>query len=93
MVLFKCRWYQEEKDPHGHTRVNFNRLRHKSDPFVLASQVQQVFYVEDPTEKLVHYVIKKLPREWCDTQNLNTHEEDVNNPHSHDIDLVHGIET
>jgi hypothetical protein len=24
---------------------------------------------------------------------MKTHEEDINNPHSHDIDLVRGIET
>lgn len=93
VVLFKCGWYQEEKDPHGHTRVNFNKLCHKSDPYVLASQVQQVFYVEDPIEKMVHYVIKKLPREWCDNANLNTREEDVNDPHTNEIDIVRGFDT
>ncbi|XP_074351452.1 uncharacterized protein LOC141690560 [Apium graveolens] len=40
VVLFKCRWYQQQKDSHGHIRVNFNRLCHKSDPHVLAKQVQ-----------------------------------------------------
>ncbi|XP_074360362.1 uncharacterized protein LOC141700518 [Apium graveolens] len=35
------------------------------------------FYVEDPIEKNVHYVIKKLPREWCDNGNVDAHE-DVN---------------
>lgn len=45
VVLFKCCWYQQEKDLYGQTRVNFSRLCNKSDPYVLASQVQQVFYV------------------------------------------------
>lgn len=92
VVLFKCRWYQEEKDPYGLTRVNFKKLSHKSDPYVLASQVQQVFYVEDPIEKMVHYVIKKMPREWCDTGNVDTVEEDVINYDSHDINFARGIE-
>ena len=48
--------------------VNFNKSYHKSDPYVLASQVQQVFFVEDPIEKMVHYVVKKLPRDWCDNE-------------------------
>ena len=42
---------------------------------------------------MVHYVIKKLPREWCDTGNLDAREEDVNNPHLHDTGFFRGIET
>ena len=68
VVLFKCCWYQEEKDLYGLTRVNFNKLWHKSDPYVVASQVQQVFYVEDPTEKILYNVIRKMPRDWCDVE-------------------------
>ncbi|XP_074377722.1 uncharacterized protein LOC141719247 [Apium graveolens] len=63
VVIFRCCWYQKEKDCHGLTRVNFNKLYEKDDPFVLATQVQQVFYVEDPTEKNVHFVIKKFPKD------------------------------
>lgn len=58
VVLFKCFWYQEERDFYCLTRVNFNKLCNKSDPYVRASQVQQVFYVEDPIENFVQYVIK-----------------------------------
>ncbi|XP_074374289.1 uncharacterized protein LOC141714684 [Apium graveolens] len=86
VVLFKCCWYQEEKDPFGLTRVNFNKLRQKSDPFVLSSQVQQVFYVDDPVEKNCQYVIKKLPRDWCDTENSNAMEE-VSSYHSYNIGI------
>ncbi|XP_074337042.1 uncharacterized protein LOC141674219 [Apium graveolens] len=92
VVLFKCRWYQQQKDPHGHIRVNFNRLCHKSDPHVLAKQVQQVFYVEDPIEKNVHYVIKKLPREWCDNGNVDAHE-DVNDTDLRETGFVCGLQT
>ncbi|XP_074327759.1 uncharacterized protein LOC141665675 [Apium graveolens] len=63
VVIFRCCWYQKEKDCHGLTRVNFNKLYEKDDPFVLATQVQQVFYVEDPTEKNVHFIIKKFPKD------------------------------
>lgn len=63
VVLFKCCWYQKEKDCYGLTRVNFNRLCHKNDPFVLATQVQQVFYIEDPTVKDVHFVVKKMAKD------------------------------
>ena len=86
MVLFKCCWYQEEKDSYGLTRVNFSKC-HKTDPFVLSSQVQQVFYVEDAVEKNSHYVIKKLSRDWCDTENQNAMEEDMSNTHSHHMGI------
>ena len=78
VVLFKCCWYQEEKDPFGLTRVNFNRLCHKFDPYVMASQVQQVFYVEDPIEKMVQYVIMKLLRDCCDVEDQNFIDEENN---------------
>ncbi|XP_074359670.1 uncharacterized protein LOC141699719 [Apium graveolens] len=87
VVLFKCCWYQEEKDHFGFTRVNFNKLRQKSDPFVLSSQVQQVFYVDDPVEKNCQYVIKKLLRDWCDTENQNAMEEDLGSYHSYNIGI------
>lgn len=92
VVLFKCCWYQEEKDAYGLTKVNFNKFCFKNDPYVLSSQVQQVFYVEDPTEKMVHYVIKKLPRDWCDAENENATEEDINNPDVQDINIGRGID-
>lgn len=84
VVLFRCCWYQEEKDSYGLTRVNFQKLRQKSDPFVLASQVHQVFYVEDPTEKGIHYVIKTLPREWSDMGDENISNEE--NRNEQDVD-------
>jgi hypothetical protein len=33
---------------------------------VLASQVQQCFFIEDPFNKNRHYVLKAIPRETCD---------------------------
>lgn len=62
--------------------MNFSRLCHKSDPDVLASQVQQIFYVGDPTEKMMYYVIKKLPRDWSDSDIGNATEEDVRKANS-----------
>ena len=85
--MFKCCWYQEEKDPFGLTRVNFNKSRHKSDPYVLASQVQQVFYVEDPIAKSVQYVMERLPRVWCDAEDQDLLEEENNPPDKHDSNL------
>nr|DAD23150.1 TPA_asm: hypothetical protein HUJ06_024613 [Nelumbo nucifera] len=60
LVLFKCDWVDInkgcKKDSFGFTLVNFNHLKHMGnyvtdDPFVLASQVKKVFYVEDESHK------------------------------------------
>ena len=91
VVLFKCCWYQEEKDLYGLIRVNFNRLFHKSDPYVMATQVHQVFYIQDATEKMMWNVIKRLPRDWCDFENEQRNE-DQNDLMSHEFHTGAGIE-
>ncbi|GJW42229.1 retrovirus-related pol polyprotein from transposon TNT 1-94 [Tanacetum coccineum] len=51
--LFKCDWVNHEvggvkHDPNlGYRLVDLNSLGHKDDPFILASQARQVFYVKD----------------------------------------------
>lgn len=91
VLLFKCCWYHAEKDLYGMTRVNFNRLLQKSDPYVMASQVQQVFYIKDPTDETFHNVINRLPRDWCDVETENGNEDDPTDPALHDIHLGHEI--
>ena len=53
--IFMCDWvdikYGVMKDSLGYTLVELNRLGHKEDPFILASQAQQVFYVADQLDK------------------------------------------
>nr|XP_009799974.1 PREDICTED: uncharacterized protein LOC104245959 [Nicotiana sylvestris] len=58
-------------DDYGLTRVYFNRLCNTDDPFVLASQVYQVFYVGDPTEKDVYYARNKVPVDLYDLEEEN----------------------
>ncbi|GER33101.1 TATA BOX ASSOCIATED FACTOR II 59 [Striga asiatica] len=74
VVLFRCEWFQEDLDSYGLTCVNFNKLCYEDDPFVLASQVHQVFYVKDATEKGCHYVMKKLSKDFI---NIMDHTEDA----------------
>ena len=60
-VLFKCNWVDNrrglvENDAFGFTLVNFTRLlyggnRLSDEPFILATQAQQIFYVQDPVEE------------------------------------------
>lgn len=58
IVLFKCDWVDnclEDKwvqvDDLGVTRVNFKHLLKSDEPFTLASQANQVYYVQDGLDK------------------------------------------
>ena len=72
-VLFKCDWVDNnrglvERDDFGFTLVNFRNLLYtkgliSDEPFILASQAQQVFYVQDPIEEDWKIVIKVKPRD------------------------------
>lgn len=61
VILFKCDWVDVTqdrgvmKDDFGFTLVNFSHLMHSDhrvtvEPFVLAGQVEQVIYVQDPED-------------------------------------------
>ena len=63
VVLFKCDWYEVEKDMYGLTYVYFYKRCSLEEPFVLASQVHQCFYVQDPYNQDRHYVRKTVPRD------------------------------
>ena len=49
--IFKCDWVDNKNgirvDDLGFTLVDFNKMAHKSNPFILASQAKEVFYVQD----------------------------------------------
>ncbi|XP_021768464.1 uncharacterized protein LOC110732769 [Chenopodium quinoa] len=56
MPLFRCKWADisrgVKKDEQGNlTLVNFGRPGHLADPFILASQAKQVFYMADPANR------------------------------------------
>lgn len=72
-VLFNCDWIDNNRglvpnDEFGFTLVNFNCLLYttehaSNEPFILASQAQQVFYVQDPAKEDWSIVIKMKPRD------------------------------
>ncbi|KAK2363891.1 hypothetical protein QL285_088825 [Trifolium repens] len=62
-VLFKCDWFEAKEEKYKLTSVNFNKKCYRNDPFVLASQVHQCFYVRDPSNENKHYVMKTVPRD------------------------------
>ncbi|XP_074301660.1 uncharacterized protein LOC141633075 isoform X2 [Silene latifolia] len=76
IVLFKCRWfdvYDEgrriRKDKFGAVLVNVTRMLKTNEPFALASQIEQVFYVAAHNQPQWRYVIKTNPRNYFDFPN------------------------
>ena len=59
--LFKCKWVNDrggvKVDRDGFTCVNLSTNSYKSDPFILANQATQVFFVEDLKDKRWHIVM------------------------------------
>jgi len=53
VVLFKCKWFRCDSRhmviENNITCINITSESYKDDQFILASQAQQVFYVEDPS--------------------------------------------
>ena len=51
--LFKCQWVNGKtgvrQDKMGFTLVDLQKIGYKDDPFIMAVQVRQVFYVENPS--------------------------------------------
>ena len=59
--VLECDWVDNNNgvqvDSFGFTLVDLSRVGHKDDPFILASQAKQVFYVADPSSKRWSVVI------------------------------------
>ena len=77
VVVFRCDWVNVKSlrgfklDKYGLPLVNFNNLIHtgealKDDPFVLSSQVKQVFYVKDQKDENWFHVVMTKPRDVYD---------------------------
>jgi hypothetical protein len=59
--LFCCNWVDTKKgvvkDKYEFASIDLNRHRYKSEPFVFAKYVAQVFYIFDTTNKRLKVVI------------------------------------
>lgn len=69
IVLFKCDWYDVsregigyKRDRHGITSVNTSRKLNTEEPFVLAFQATQVYYVKGIKDPTWCVVIETKPR-------------------------------
>uniref|UniRef100_A0A803MY05 DUF4216 domain-containing protein n=1 Tax=Chenopodium quinoa TaxID=63459 RepID=A0A803MY05_CHEQI len=64
--IFGCKWVNNntvvEYEDIGFTLVNFDKLGHEEDPYILVSQAKQVFYMTDPANKKRSAVIKPRSR-------------------------------
>ena len=89
-ILFECDWVDNrrgliEKNSFGFALVNFTHLLYggkqlSDEPFILSTQAQQAFYVQDPVDELWHIVIKMKPRDFFDMSGGHTATNDI--PHS-----------
>lgn len=72
IILFKCGWWDVmsrlgmKKDEYGFTTVNFTRTLAANEPFILASQAQQIFYLQDNMDENWRVVLKTQPRDLYD---------------------------
>jgi hypothetical protein len=112
VVLFKCDWVDNrvqdkwvKTDQFGVTSVNFRYLfntgeKISDEPFILASQAVQVFYVPDPIDTEWAAVLQSKPRDFYDMDNLES--EDLDNGNGlvvplHDlkgnvtVDIINGV--
>jgi hypothetical protein len=68
VLLFCCQWNRlpngVKTDKYGTTNVNFKFLSYREQPFVLAKDVTEVFYVKDPdpTHKEEHHIVLQRKR-------------------------------
>lgn len=65
LPLFKCAWVENSKgithdEELGFILVNLIRRGHRNDEFVIATQVKQVFYIDD-SKKVGWSVIREVP--------------------------------
>ena len=74
-VMFKCNWIDNnmgmKQDEFKFTLVNFKYLLYKEnrvtdEPLIIASQAEQVWYVQDPVEPDWHVVVKATSRDYFD---------------------------
>ena len=73
VVLFRCEWYDVfnenvglKREGNGVTSVNVKRFLNTNEPYVLACQVEQVYYVKDTIHRNWRVVMKTNPHNFYD---------------------------
>ena len=84
VLLFKCKWF--DTDPKKKrlltykniTSIFINSEWYKDDPFILASQAKQVFYIVDPLNGPNQSVVQEFThRRLCDILKTETTQEEI----------------
>jgi hypothetical protein len=91
-VFFDCDWFDPyhgtQENNFGMVEVKHTRRLHGCDPFVLAHQVEQVYYMWYPCEKLSAWwvVYRVNPHEWLHTpDDSGYHENQVSDGEVDDV--------
>jgi hypothetical protein len=81
VLLFHCQWIRlpngVKTNKYGMTNVNFRFLGYREQPFVLAKDVTQVFYVKDPNpaNKEEHHIVLQGKRKIIGVEDIVDEEE------------------
>ena len=63
--IFKCQWVNGTtgvfQDPLGFTLVDLSKVAYMEEPFIMAAQARQVFYVQDPCNSRLCVVLQGRP--------------------------------
>jgi len=63
--VFKCQWVNGNtgvhRDQMGFTSVDLNKVGYKKEPFIMAKQTKQVFYIQDPCDSRLLVVLQGRP--------------------------------
>ena len=85
VILFKCVWFDTDRsrkhvkfEPHF-ISVDTTKQAYKEDPFVLANQATQVFYIDDPTNNPGWQIIERSTHRhlWDIPENEDAENEDA----------------
>ena len=75
ILVFKCNWVDNKSNirvnEFGYTLVEFTKMAHISDPFILASQVKQVFYVQDQLDQRWSIVLSTPQKDFFNREDSN----------------------
>ena len=60
--MFKWKWVNRNtgvhEDPLGFTLVDLSKVAYMDEPFIMAEQARQVFYIEDPCDSRLSVVLQ-----------------------------------
>lgn len=96
VTLFNCHWWDVARlgrgykvDSYGYTSVNIHSSLTSNEPFILASQAEQVFYVQDLVNSDWLVVVKTSPRDLykmplTNDENLDDDDDDDSNDDEED---------